>query len=182
MQALRIALLLIDILLTAAIAGFFYAYTSSVMIGFDVADPAVAIPAMQAINANVRNPVFAPSFFGPVGVGLALSLSYLAPPRGTAARLAVAGFLVYLVGGFALTLAVNVPMNEAFASLSVPADAAQAAEAWRSYSARWTAWNTARTVFSFGSLMLLVWALTLEARRAGGRAVNRAVPGPEIVA
>ena len=165
MTRLRIALLLLDILLTAAIAGFFYAYTASVMIGFDAADPAMAIRAMQAINANVRNPIFAPSFFGPVAVGVVLALSYLPRPRGAAAWLAIAGFLIYAGGGLWLTLAVNVPMNEALEGAAVPGDRAAAAGMWRDFSAPWTGWNTARTVFSFASLLCLVLALALEFRR-----------------
>ena len=44
--------------------GFFYAWICSTMWGLDAADPNVAISAMQAMNASVRNPVFALGYFG----------------------------------------------------------------------------------------------------------------------
>ncbi|EFG2885686.1 hypothetical protein BO068_004877, partial [Escherichia coli] len=52
------------LILCGAIAGFFYAYSSSVMRGLDATDPRAAIAAMQGINATVRNAFFAPAFFG----------------------------------------------------------------------------------------------------------------------
>jgi uncharacterized membrane protein len=169
MYVLRIALLTLDILLTAAIAGFFYAYSSSVMIGFDAADPMVAIPAMQAINANIRNPIFAPSFFGPALIGLLLLLCYFLPPRSPARWLALPGFGIYLAGGLALTLAINVPMNETLAVTALPADASEAARTWAGYSRPWTAWNHVRTLLSFASLTFLVCALVVEFASRGRR-------------
>jgi len=56
--------MVLTLILTGAIAGFFYAYTSSVMRGLDAIPAAHAIVAMQGINATVRNWVFAPAFFG----------------------------------------------------------------------------------------------------------------------
>ena len=163
MRRFRLTLLVIDLFLTAAIAGFFYAYTSTVMRGLDEADPAVAIAAMQAINANVRNAVFAPSFFGPLIVGLFVVLVYGLDIR-LPAWLARAGFLVYAAGGFIATLAINVPMNEALALASVPPDAAAAQKRWSDYSGPWMFWNTMRTVLSFVSFGLLLAAAIGEAR------------------
>lgn len=54
---------LASLLLAAAIFGFFYAWVCSTMWGLDAADPAIAIQAMQAMNASVRNAVFFPAFF-----------------------------------------------------------------------------------------------------------------------
>lgn len=52
-----------SLLLSGAIFGFFYAWICSTMWGLDATDPRVAIAAMQAMNASVRNMVFAPAFF-----------------------------------------------------------------------------------------------------------------------
>ncbi len=57
-------LALVSLIFTGAIFGFFYAWVCSTMWGLDAADPRVAIAAMQAMNASVRNAVFAPAFFG----------------------------------------------------------------------------------------------------------------------
>lgn len=52
------------LLSAAAIFGFFYAWVCSTMWGLDQVSSRVAIEAMQAMNASVRNAVFAPAFFG----------------------------------------------------------------------------------------------------------------------
>ena len=78
------------VLLSAAIFGFFYAWVCSTMWGLDAADPRVAIPAMQAMNASVRNVVFAPAFFG-TGVA-ALLAALIAGGAGSAV-----GIIVLLV-------------------------------------------------------------------------------------
>lgn len=162
MARVRFALLVIDLLLTAAIAGFFYAYSSTVMRGLDAAAPETAIAAMQAINANVRNPVFAPSFFGPALIGVLLIAAY-GLSRTRAAWFARAGALAYLLGGFALTLRVNVPMNEGLAAITLPTPAAETV--WGGYSAPWTLWNAIRTGWSFLSLGLLLAAFAAERSR-----------------
>jgi uncharacterized membrane protein len=64
MQPLRRLLLVVALLATAIIAGFFYAYSVSVMPGLTASDPVSAINAMKAINAVVRTVEFAVSFFG----------------------------------------------------------------------------------------------------------------------
>ena len=64
LRVLAGCLMALTLILTGAIAGFFYAYTSSVMRGLDAVPAAHAIVAMQGINATVRNWMFAPAFFG----------------------------------------------------------------------------------------------------------------------
>jgi len=49
---------------TGLISGFFYAYMCSVTRGLALLPDAQYVAAMQAINATVRNGVFAFSFFG----------------------------------------------------------------------------------------------------------------------
>lgn len=140
-----LALALIATLLSAAIFGFFYAWVCSTMWGLDAAAPKTAIAAMQAMNASVRNAVFAPAFFA-TGPALLLT-ALLARQTGAGLWFAAAG-LVYLAGGMALTIAVNVPMNEALAALDMPADPAEAAQVWADYSGPWQLWNQIRTGFS----------------------------------
>src|SRR3712207_1148289 len=65
-------------LTTGLIAGFFYAYASSVTLGLALLPDEQYIEAMQAINATVRNGVFAFGFFGAV-VSLLSALAVHAP-------------------------------------------------------------------------------------------------------
>jgi hypothetical protein len=53
-------------LTTGLIGGFFYAYACSVSLGLALLSDERYVAAMQAINATVRNGMFAFSFFGAV--------------------------------------------------------------------------------------------------------------------
>lgn len=148
MRAMTKGATYLSLLLSAAIFGFFYAWICSTMWGLDAADPRVAIEAMQAMNASVRNAVFAPAFFGtPAALALAGLLLMREGERRAALSFALAAS-VYLVFGLILTMMVNVPMNEALALIETPADSASAAAIWRDYSGPWQFWNQTRTLAS----------------------------------
>ncbi|WP_323765694.1 DUF1772 domain-containing protein [Marinovum sp.] len=158
---------LLALLLSGAIFGFFFAWVCSTMWGLDAADPAVAIAAMQAMNASVRNAVFFPAFFlTPVVLLIAALLARQAQLRPASYAFGGAA-LVYLLGGLILTLMVNVPMNETLAEVNVPGDSQAAREIWQAYSAPWQGWNIARTVFSGIALLLTGVALTQLRHRTG---------------
>lgn len=143
MPAIIPAIAIAATLLSGAIFGFFYAWVCSTLWGLDTLPPEVAIRAMQAMNASVRNIVFAPAFFGtgPALLVAALAAWRAAPRAGVAFA---AGGVVYILFGMVLTLAVNVPMNRALALVD-PA-AVDAAAVWAGYSGPWQMWNITRTV------------------------------------
>lgn len=137
-----------SIVFCGAIFGFFYAWVCSTMWGLDRADPRVAIAAMQAMNASVRNAVFFPAFFlTPVVLGLAFVATRFSGRKASAFWFAAAAG-VYLISGLMVTSTVSVPMNEALASVAVPDDVGTAREIWRDYSQRWQFWNQVRAVGS----------------------------------
>lgn len=148
---------IVALLLVAAIAGFFYAYWSSVMIGLAATMPETGMAAMQAINATVRNVMFAPSFFGPV---LVLPLAVIVNWRtddANAARWLLAAWVVYMFGAFGVTILNNVPLNAALASQ--PATGSESAAIWTAYLADWSWWNGCRTLASFLALTLIAMSL-----------------------
>lgn len=156
-------LLMCAILLMGLISGFFYAYGSTVLAGFDALPPSDAVRAMQAINAQARNWMFAPSFFGALIVS-AMALVYFAGVRHwPVAGLVGAGVSSYVFGGFLITLILNVPLNESIAPLD-PArpDIAGIASA---YFESWRFWNWVRTFASLLALGLLVMAFREEGRQ-----------------
>jgi uncharacterized membrane protein len=156
---IRHVLLVLGVLATALIAGFFYSYSISVMPGLGVSDPLAATLAMRGINAVIRTPAFAFSFFGALAFPVAAGL--LARTRAVAV-LAVAGGLVYGIGGVAVTFMVNVPLNEALAAAS---PTASAPDLWREYATPWTIWNHVRTLASIIGFVLVTTALVIEHRR-----------------
>ena len=112
----------------------------TVMNGFDAANPHVAIMAMQAINANIRNAWFGVVFFGaPLSILLA-SLVLASSGRRKAALLAGAAFVGAAVV-VSITFMMHVPWNEALAVANIPAERDAAAIVWQDYSDKWTAWG-----------------------------------------
>jgi uncharacterized membrane protein len=155
--------LLVGLWASALSAGFFYTYSVSVMPGLAVADPLSAISAMQGINAVIRTPVFAFAFFGALLLPLAAALlAWLARDRRVAA-LAFTCAAVYGAGVFAVTFAVNVPLNESLASANPSRDAA--AGTWAAYEQSWTAWNHVRAVASSLAFAALAGAVVLHFAR-----------------
>ena len=153
-------LALLSLIFAGAMFGFFFAWVSSTMWGLDTADPNTAIAAMQAMNASVRNWVFAPAFFGtPVLLIItALAAIKLRNQRRTAVCFGLAS-LLYVLGAMLPTFSANVPLNEMLAQVETPLEFAKAQEAWLTYSEPWQFWNTIRTLVAGFVLVLVGWGL-----------------------
>ncbi|MGH1355231.1 MAG: DUF1772 domain-containing protein [Thalassovita sp.] len=153
--------LLVALAFSAAIFGFFYAWVCSTMWGLDQLPPDTAIEAMNAMNRSVRNAVFAPAFFGtPIVLLLVAAWGWALGHRKVAIVLASAA-LLYILGAFAPTVMVNVPMNLALMETDMgQTDSLRGI--WSEYSERWQVWNTARTVASGVVVLLVGWALLLH--------------------
>jgi uncharacterized membrane protein len=156
----RYAFLLLALLASALIAGFFYAYSVSVMPGLAATDPLAAAHAMRGINAVIRKPVFAFSFFGALAFPL---VGAFFARRRAVVLLALAGALVYGLGAFAVTFAVNVPLNDALGTATLTAE--NAAALWRDYARPWNLWNHVRALASIVAFALLMAAVVLEYQR-----------------
>lgn len=70
----------------------FYTYSISVMPGLEASEPGAAVRAMQGINAVIRTPVFAFSFFAALILPLLASVAARHRP---ARSLAAAGAVIY---------------------------------------------------------------------------------------
>jgi uncharacterized membrane protein len=154
----------LSLLLAGAISGFFYAWSVSVMWGLDAIDPRHAIAAMQQFNIVVPNPLFFASFFGMPVLSVLTGVMWRVAGERTVATWLIAAAVVYLLGAFLPTIAVNVPMNEALGAKSVPVAIDEAAIVWRDYSPRWTAWNHVRTISSLLALLLVGAGLSAAGR------------------
>ena len=125
------------------IAGVFFAFSTFVMRALARRPVAEGVAAMQAINVTVINPLFLGTFLGTaVACGPAIIGAWLQWDR-PGAGWVLAGALCYLVGTFGLTLACNVPLNNALAG--VAPTGSDAARIWSHYLSRWTMWNHVRT-------------------------------------
>lgn len=161
MARLLFPMSMLSLLSIGAIFGFFYAWVCSTLWGLDATDPDVAITAMQAMNASVRNPVFFPSFFLTPLILAATSWIALAQQQKRAAALFGSAAALYVLGAFLVTVTVNVPMNEALSEVTVPSDINAAHRIWQEYSSSWQFWNMIRTIASGGSLLMTGVAIYL---------------------
>ena len=153
---------------SGAMFGFFFAWVCSTMWGLDEADPNVAISAMQAMNASVRNPVFALGYFGAPLVLATVALAAWKGEERPAAILFGSGGLLYVLGVMVPTGMVNVPLNETLAAVEAPLAGPRAEQVWLSYSVPWQFWNTIRAVVA-GAALLLVAVGSLRLGRSGVR-------------
>jgi len=115
---------------------------------------ALRIQAMQAMNASVRNMVLAPAFFGTPIVLVATVALALVSRRRRAAMAFAAAAVIYFSGGMVLTMAVNIPMNEALVEITPPENMEQAEEIWSTYSSKWQVFSQIRTAASMTALIL----------------------------
>ena len=138
-------------------AGTFFAFSAFVMRGLSARPAPEAIAAMQAINIAVINPLFMTVFMGSAALSVA-ALVWAMLHRGHAATPPVlVGALLYLVGCFAVTVAGNVPLNDALA-LVKPGDA-NAAKIWADFTANWMLWNHLRALSCLGACASFILAI-----------------------
>jgi uncharacterized membrane protein len=126
------------------IAGLFFAFSNFVMKALGHIPPSAGIAAMQSINVTVLNPVFFLVFLGAAVLSLVLACFALLRWQHPASAWLLAGAVLYLVGGFLVTAAGNVPLNDKLAGFD-PLNP-QSIAFWREYVARWSVWNHVRTM------------------------------------
>ena len=124
-------------------AGTYYTWACGVMPGLAKVDDRTFTSSMNHVNVAIVNPVFMLTFLGtPLLAGVAVATSS-GPARGWA----IAG-LVCAVGTLAVTIAGNVPLNDALAAGGSRGD----------FESAWVRWNVVRAVTSTGALAALAWA------------------------
>ena len=138
-------------------AGLFYAWSCSVMLGFARLKDREFMAAMQATNRAILNPVFFAAFLGaPVLLPISTFLNYGQSPRFT---LLFAATVIYLIGTFGVTIFGNVPLNNTLDSFK-PESATdeEVARQRANFERRWNNLNTIRTVSSTIALILVIIA------------------------
>ena len=112
---------------------------------------------MQSFNVTVINPWFLTPFLGTAALCALMAASPLWRWEKANVWL-IAGGLLYVTGTFLVTMAFNVPRNEALAAVD-PASP-DAPRSWAGYVAAWTAWNHVRTLAALGATASLAVALS----------------------
>lgn len=154
MTALTV-LVVVSAVASALVGGVFFAFSVFVMRALAALPPHQGVAAMQRINVTVINAPFLGTFMGTVPLlGVA---ACLAQDDARAFPWLVTAFLVYLVGSVGVTMAFNVPRNDALASLG--ADSVDAAIYWPIYVREWLAWNHVRCIASLLAAIAAIRAI-----------------------
>lgn len=169
LEQLRTPLVLLASLTVGLQAGTYFTWATGVMPGLARVDDATFVEALQQVNVAIVNPVFLATFVGaPVLTGLTWltglngingldGLDGVAAP-GPARPWALAAFAL-TIATVVVTVAANVPLNDALAAAGHPGSPADLAAARADFEGAWVRWNVARAVTSAGALGALSMAL-----------------------
>ena len=158
MNVLRTLSLLGATLTMGLVTGAFALYAHAIMPGLKTTDDRTFVAAFQAVDRAIINPWFMlTGFLGALLFTGAATLLHVGHDPLPWIVVALAAYIVV----FAITLAVNVPLNDALKAAG-SADPAAAREAFD--EARWATWNLVRVVLSVGAFVALCWALVVYDR------------------
>jgi uncharacterized membrane protein len=141
---------------SGVIAGVFFAFSTSVMPGLARLPKPMGALAMQEANRAILNPLFLAVFAGTTLVCVLVAVAAIVTGASGMVWL-VLGAVIFVVGAFIETLAINVPMNNRL-DVSDP-DSPEGAAIWTEYLSRWTVWNHFRTVTATLATALLAIGL-----------------------
>lgn len=151
-------LLQISILAYAIVAGVFLAFSDFIMRSLAATGGLGGVEAMKAINREVFRWIFMTLFIGMAAASLAIAAYAWFWLDGPASVLIPLAALVYLIGCFGVTVAFNVPMNQALAGMELASDVTR--DYWiETYVPRWTFWNSVRAASATASAALLLFGL-----------------------
>ena len=158
---LRLATLMGAVLTMGMVAGAFALYAHTVMPGLRKTGDRTFVAAFQQLDRAIINPWFMITAFGGA---LVLTAAAALANRGTPAFGWIAVALGLYLIAVIVTVAVNVPLNDAIKAAGDPAriDVAQVRAQFG--EARWAAWNLLRVATSVPAFGLLGWALVLAGR------------------
>ncbi len=154
---LLFALKLFSALGCGLVAGVFFAFSTFVMNALTRLQPKEGIAAMQSINITAINPLFMLALFGTAAACMFLVVSSLLNWHQRGAGYLLVGSLIYLIGTVLVTIAFNVPLNDALA-IAKP-DSTEGANLWAKYLTNWTIWNHVRTIAALAAAAILMIAL-----------------------
>ncbi len=152
---MKTAVLFTTTVLSALSAGFFFAWSVSVILGTKKVGDFTYLEVMQSINREILNPAFFTIFFGSL---LALILNtYFQFHTKPAFWLSLGAAAVYLFGTFGVTAFGNVPLNNALEAIDLSKLSLEELREFRiQYEGKWNQLHNLRTTFGLVSFILLI--------------------------
>jgi uncharacterized membrane protein len=137
---------------TAAVGGVFLAFDTFVMAGLARLPEGQGADAMRSVNVTAVRVPFMIAFVGAALLSVAVVVLGFVSDDGAERLLLILGGAAYLLGTFVLTIARNVPLNDAL-------EASEGAT-WPTYLRAWIAANHVRTASSLAASVLLLVAVS----------------------
>lgn len=156
-QVLTSGLLWFSAVCCGLMAGVYFAFSTFVMTALGRLDQSAGIAAMNAINVDIVRSLFMPLFLGTTVAGAALVVMGALRFSEPGAVSMIAGGGLYVIGMFVVTVAFNVPLNDALAAAQPSSP--EAGRLWAAYLKDWVFWNHVRTVASVAASALCIVAL-----------------------
>jgi uncharacterized membrane protein len=153
-------LTLVTAVACALVAGFFFAFSTTVMRSLGRLPAEQGIAAMQSINVVVINPLVMTALFGTALACVVLEVAAFVEWGEAYSVYLLLGGLLYIAGVVVLTMGYHVPRNDALDT--VDPNGSDAASHWDRYVRTWTAWNHVRTIAPLASATLLTIALRVS--------------------
>jgi uncharacterized membrane protein len=164
MWTIRAGVLVLATMATGLTAGTFLIYGNAQMPGLRNTDDRTFVGAFQSIDRAINNPWFVGGgFLGALILAIAGALMHLGEPWRPVLPWIIAAAVLHLVV-VVITVAVNVPLNDAIKAAGDPAviDVAAAREAFQ--EAKWVAWNWVRVALDVGAFAALGIALVAHGK------------------
>ncbi|HWD77464.1 MAG TPA: anthrone oxygenase family protein [Kribbella sp.] len=163
MNGLRVAALMAATMTTGLVVGVYGIYANAFMPGLETTDDRTFVSAFTAVDRAIVNPLFLGVGF--VGALLFTVLAGVVSLKEKALPWIAVAFVLYLIS-MIVTVAVNVPLNDAMKAAGDPATIDVAAVRAAFDEAKWTTYNLVRTVLALLSFGFLGWALYLTGKSA----------------
>ena len=158
MEVLRTVLLIATTVVMGLMGGVFFLYSNTIMPGLGKTDDRTFVAAFQAIDTRIINPVFMLVFFGGLVLSGAAAVLHLNEESRSGLPWLVTALVLYAVV-FALTLAINVPLNDYIKAAGDP-DQIDVTQVRRTFNERrWVRSNHIRTLLTLIAFGCLCWAL-----------------------
>lgn len=148
----------------ALVAGLNYTFAVAVMPNLAGADHRTFVAMTQRFNDN---PVFVISFTVALVLAVGAAVLHRRRDGGVAARWTIAAVVLYGIV-VAVTMAVNVPLNDEIDRAGAPDSIADLATVRERFEAPWVAANIVRTVLCTASLAAFIRAVLLHGRSRRG--------------
>jgi uncharacterized membrane protein len=161
MNALRVVCLIAATMTTGLVTGVYFSYGNAFMPGLAKTDDKTFVGSFQAVDRAIINPVFLGLGF--VGALVLTLLAGLLQLKEKALPWIAAAFVLYLIT-MIITIAVNVPLNDAIKAAGDPDTIDVTAVRAAFDEARWRSFNLVRTLLGTLAFALLSYALVLTGK------------------